>query len=584
MKLDDFTYKTYPELVKLIPRGFSVLVDGKENEIVRLDGMQKFDGSSILDDDSNIETHLIDYDAIGKWKDLEVSFQEKANGKMAIFKVFKYNNQIYVLGGSKNCHYLHIYDDVPTPKPDDLAGNILHLFKQSNLPLEEILGKTVIGEYVDGQHMVYTSTPYMQYFYPPSIASVVEILPKQNYTPTEDQYQYLRNLQDIEGVVIVYRNPHTREIYRQKHKTIWYIILRSMRECLKKCSKVDDPENIHNKLMQVIRKRSTDFLNISYNTLREWSNLSKQFIDFIIDSHYNFSDLSYTSTGMAIIWHQFISGTYIRPPPPSIQDQEYKINYSTELVEYGAKLIQNGIKVCFVLRGISGSGKSTLAKTLKKRFPEMEIFSTDSYFETPTGYVFDPKKLGEYHNSNFNRFSESKSDVLCVDNTNTTYLEYSRYTKDAKNRGYISIVLTLEIDCESALARSQHITKLSKLVQMKKKLKPVDVKPVYYGVFLKREDVPNAVQQTPLHVTCALKQKVDTFGETVNLKVIGLSLNKAGRCYVVEKIAQYQLGRIPHITLETFDGYKPVDVGLNIDMENIIPMEFTLKGIFGPIN
>lgn len=62
-----------------------------------------------------------------------------------------------------------------------------------------------------------------------------------------------------------------------------------------------------------------------------------------------------------------------------------------------------GKKIVFIMRGVSGSGKSTIAKELA--YPEGVIHSTDDYFYNEAGeYKFDPTKLSEYHEKNFQAF------------------------------------------------------------------------------------------------------------------------------------------------------------------------------------
>lgn len=71
------------------------------------------------------------------------------------------------------------------------------------------------------------------------------------------------------------------------------------------------------------------------------------------------------------------------------------------------------------MRGLPGSGKSTLAKKLAGQAGV--IYSTDDFFMIKGEYVYDPKKIGEYHQKNFERTSESiKKGVspIVIDNTN----------------------------------------------------------------------------------------------------------------------------------------------------------------------
>ena len=56
------------------------------------------------------------------------------------------------------------------------------------------------------------------------------------------------------------------------------------------------------------------------------------------------------------------------------------------------------------MRGIPGSGKSTTAKKIAGETGK--IHSTDNYFMVDGEYRFDPKKLKENHEANYNAFCE----------------------------------------------------------------------------------------------------------------------------------------------------------------------------------
>jgi adenylate kinase family enzyme len=576
--LDDYTFKNYPELVDIIPRGFSVLYDNKTNkEICRLDGMKKFDGTSLLDDDSNVETHLIDYEKISKWETnnhLEVSFQEKANGKMAIFKVFDYQNEKFIFGGSKNVHKVYKLGD--NIFSNDLASNILKLITKDPIST----GQTTIGEYVDGRHMVYTNKPYMTYFNGP-LCNVKDILPKQKVVPTKKQYQYIRNLTNTEGVVVVYKNTETGEIYRQKHKTVWYILIRVIREKLcRTINQSTDTSLLHLKVMDTIQKRSDDFLHLSVSDFEKWSTLVYKFIEYV-KLNYLFTELSFTShIGMGEVWHNFYTGTF--RVQESYVEVPYQLNKKIQnLVDYGTELYNKNVKVCYIMQGVSGCGKSTQAEKMKDLYiTDYSVFSTDTLFVNG----FNPDKLTEYHDKNYQNFTESNSRVLCVDNTNLTFREYDRYIKNAKNRGYVTIILSFPKEDPLVLMnRSKHINNLTTISRMLKRY--TQSKPVYYGIFVEKHKDFNVDQTTPLHITCSLRSsKVDetNFGKTIKIKVIGKSENIAGRCLIVEFDENLYLANgTKHITYETYENFKPVDVGKNIGV--VTPLNFEITGVYGPI-
>ena len=111
-------------------------------------------------------------------------------------------------------------------------------------------------------------------------------------------------------------------------------------------------------------------------------------------------------------------------------------------------------KYCFIMRGLPGSLKSTVAREIGNhsyQYPNgsdvSAIHSTDSYFINEDGeYVFDPTKLGEYHEANYQSFLRSISEgvrVVVVDNTNTQTWEYQKYYDAAAEAGYVVAIVTL---------------------------------------------------------------------------------------------------------------------------------------------
>jgi len=546
LRLDDYTYANYPELVELIPRGFSILFDLKGNEICRLNGLKKFDGTCALDNDCDTKTNLINYEEIKKWEKeelLQVIFEHKANGKMVVFKIFDYNEKTYIFGGSKNVHDLHIFNEPIIG--DQLADKILQKVQLDCHQNYIKKNKTIIAEYVDGRHIVYTESPYIEYF-----DSIKHILPTQNTLPTQEQFDYLRSLKNIEGVVVVYKNIKTNKIYRQKHKTIWYILIRVIRE---KCQSVKSKENTESLFKNIIRtiyKRSEDFLHLSQKELDEY--------DFTI------ADV------------------------PVLQKET-----KTELFNYGKKCLEFGLKVCFILRGVSGCGKSTFANEVLNKFKSGKTFSTDSYFMENGIYKFDYKKLKQNHNQNFIDFQKCTDDIIFVDNTNLTLFEYSKYINYSINKGYITLVLTFHESKNILVERTLHVD-ATIIDSMILKINSHLVLPQYYGLFIGNE---HSIGQTkPLHITCAIKKNQEyydkhkhMFGNVIFMNVIGKSKNDAGECLIIdiESITPYyDQKNTPHITISTNKNYKPVQVGEmimdnNTHIHNSI--SFKLKAIYGPI-
>lgn len=97
-------------------------------------------------------------------------------------------------------------------------------------------------------------------------------------------------------------------------------------------------------------------------------------------------------------------------------------------------------KNLIILRGISGSGKSTFSEEMIKQRKETKVHSTDNFFINQNGeYVFNPKKLGEYHAKNLQKTIESiKNQIwfIIVDNTNLLTPHFNPYISAWKHHNY----------------------------------------------------------------------------------------------------------------------------------------------------
>lgn len=92
-----------------------------------------------------------------------------------------------------------------------------------------------------------------------------------------------------------------------------------------------------------------------------------------------------------------------------------------------------------LMRGVSGSGKSTLARKLSEQHPGSVIYSTDDFFMVDGQYVFDPKKLGQYHAENHRQADLAMAagcPCVIIDNTNTAAWEMKAYVESAHAYGY----------------------------------------------------------------------------------------------------------------------------------------------------
>ena len=110
------------------------------------------------------------------------------------------------------------------------------------------------------------------------------------------------------------------------------------------------------------------------------------------------------------------------------------------------------------MRGVSGSGKSTLARKIAEEFDGFSvIYSTDDFFMVDGEYLFDPKRLGEFHAANVKRAEEAMADecaLVIIDNTNTQAWEMKPYVELAEKHGYnVRIVETDPISFNELMER-----------------------------------------------------------------------------------------------------------------------------------
>ena len=99
-------------------------------------------------------------------------------------------------------------------------------------------------------------------------------------------------------------------------------------------------------------------------------------------------------------------------------------------------------------RAVPGSGKTTVSRCiddeLHKANLRVGVHSTDEFFMIGNRYVFDIKKLWEYHTKTLDNFISDLRiglDVVICDNTNLLPWEVEPYTKAAREYGYRIIVI-----------------------------------------------------------------------------------------------------------------------------------------------
>ncbi len=115
-----------------------------------------------------------------------------------------------------------------------------------------------------------------------------------------------------------------------------------------------------------------------------------------------------------------------------------------------------------ILRGIPGSGKSTWAERQQGR----KIICSADHFHIVNGeYLFNPAKAGEAHNDCLHKFlsfameaseGRGRTDLLIVDNTNTTAWEISPYYRLAEVYGLSVSILNFYCEILTSFQRNIH--------------------------------------------------------------------------------------------------------------------------------
>lgn len=102
------------------------------------------------------------------------------------------------------------------------------------------------------------------------------------------------------------------------------------------------------------------------------------------------------------------------------------------------------MKTLILIRGLPGSGKSTYAQGIASSYfldggRTVAVCSTDDYHMVDGEYVFQPSRLGEFHNANqlqAGSYMAHGIELVIVDNTNIKRREMKPYIDYAKGFEY----------------------------------------------------------------------------------------------------------------------------------------------------
>lgn len=105
-------------------------------------------------------------------------------------------------------------------------------------------------------------------------------------------------------------------------------------------------------------------------------------------------------------------------------------------------------KTVIINRAVPGSGKTTISRSINTVLNtaglNIGLHSTDDYFMVDGQYMFDLRRLAEFHQKNresFSRDLNAGKDIVICDNTNLMPWQTESYTRQARQNGYYIIFL-----------------------------------------------------------------------------------------------------------------------------------------------
>jgi hypothetical protein len=309
---DDYLYNNHPELRKQVARGHCLIEleydDGRKSVKCVIRALNKFT--------SNDERDVCWKEYFTKPIDqaVEIVCTSKTNGEAAHLAPFLIDDQIYLCAGSKNVHvvfknkkHLAMYDDEPRYR---IAMEICQwivvgfdIGSKHNMycyMLENQLTAVMELLSVDHQHIVDVEKSTLKFIAWTSTVDRTSLLPIRpdhglevakeygfdtieyrviGYSEFESHVKEIERSTDMEGEVMYFVDDENHTIGLLKKKSIWYVIIRAIREKLRQSIKKElDVE----KLSKKFHEKLVDTQKwLKFDNFDEWYDIGHEFFKWI---------------------------------------------------------------------------------------------------------------------------------------------------------------------------------------------------------------------------------------------------------------------------------------------------------------
>ena len=436
-KFEDDIYSSNPELLKVLPRACSILVNS--NSIISLlEGPTKFSGRTEIDEDPEEEngqskaeavsdkkaTTIYNHAMIMDWAKnhvLEIVETEKANGKFAICQIITHLGQRLILCGSKNNHILTTIDNIESllQTENEIMKSILLDIRTNYEKLISLSdwferGYSIVGELCDGQHFTdgdntiswfglfrngiplddlsifqqygLKSVPFSTVFtIKNDVSELDNVFLASRCKPNEGSVLRCRNISmssfleeksDLKGM------SHT--VVLVKTKSINYIVKRFTRQILIRGYK--DIERLRDRFVDAHR-----YHGLSTEASIRITRQLYEFCMWMMEKEYPCSVLGHQTVtsvrgqlpnGFNTYWKEFLKegNKDIVVTPNDFCSSFDQEQYLNETVLYQKRTYDNPAIVVF-LQGLQGSGKSTIGDYCSKFFSGQRIGTRSEYIE-----------------------------------------------------------------------------------------------------------------------------------------------------------------------------------------------------------